>query len=125
MTTAGLRTLEVQRLALEHGITLKDATAYNVQLRNHRPMLIDTLSFEIYEEGRPWVAYRQFCQHFLAPLELLRSHIDGVPLDLASRLLPRRTLLRPGLHVHLHSRFQQRHADDAREVRPTRAGRPG
>jgi hypothetical protein len=128
LRAAGLRTLEVQRLALEHGMTLKDATAYNVQLRDHRPVLIDTLSFEIYKEGRPWVAYRQFCQHFLAPLalasycdvrllELLRSYIDGIPLDLASRLLPRRTRLRPGLymHLHLHSRFQQRHADDARE----------
>ena len=128
LRAAGLRTLEVQRLALEHGMTLKDAAAYNVQLRDHQPVLIDTLSFEIYEEGRPWVAYRQFCQHFLAPLalasycdvrllELLRSYIDGVPLDLASRLLPRRTRLRPGLymHLHLHARFQQRHADDARE----------
>jgi len=39
--------------------------------------------------------------------------MDGVPLDLASSLLPKRTRLRPGMqaHIHLHSRFQKRFAD--------------
>ena len=80
-------------------MSLKDASAYNIQFRGGRPVLIDTLSFERYREGEPWVAYRQFCQHFLAPLalmshtdvrlsQLLRVYIDGIPLDLASRLLP-------------------------------------
>lgn len=116
---AALLTLAVQRRALEHGMSLKDATAYNVQFRNGRPIFIDTLSFEVYQPGEPWVAYRQFCQHFLAPLALMsltdvrlnqlsRANIDGVPLDLASRLLPWRTRLDVGLalHVHLHARFQ-------------------
>ena len=49
---------------------LKDASAYNIQFHCGKPVLIDTLSFEQYQEGRPWVAYRQFCQHFLAPLAL-------------------------------------------------------
>jgi ribosomal protein L11 methylase PrmA len=75
-------------------------------------------------EDRPWVAYRQFCQHFLAPLalmalidvrlsQLLRIHIDGIPLDLASRLLPIRTRLNPALalHLHLHAGAQRRYAD--------------
>ncbi len=31
-----------------------------------RPVLIDTLSFARLSEGEPWIAYRQFCQHFLA-----------------------------------------------------------
>ena len=30
-------------------------------------MLIDSLSFEPADAGAPWVAYRQFCEHFLAP----------------------------------------------------------
>jgi hypothetical protein len=92
---------------------LKDASAYNVQFLRGRPILIDTLSFETYREGEPWIAYRQFCQHFLAPLalmalvdvrlsSLLRMHIDGIPLDLASKLLPGSTRLRPGLLVHVH-----------------------
>lgn len=120
---AALATLRIQREALTHDMTLKDASAYNVQFHRGRPVLIDTLSFQRYRDGEPWRAYRQFCQHFLAPLalmsrrdvrlgQLLRVHLDGVPLDLAAALLPRRTWLRPGLAVHLwlHSRLQRRHA---------------
>ena len=120
---AALATLAAQRRAVEHGMTLKDASAYNMQFRAGQPQLVDTLSFEALREGQPWVAYRQFCQHFLAPLalmagrdvrlsQLLRSNIDGVPLDLASRLLPRRSWLSPGLliHVHLHALAQRRFA---------------
>lgn len=116
---AALLTLDAQLIALRRNMSLKDATAYNVQFVHGRPVLIDTLSFEAYEEGRPWVAYRQFCQHFLAPLalmarvdvrlnHLLRAYIDGIPLDLASKLLPRGTRLNMGLlmHLHLHARMQ-------------------
>lgn len=113
LKAAALTTLRIQTLALEHGMSLKDASAYNIQFHAGAPLLIDTLSFEAYEEGRPWIAYRQFCQHFLAPLSLIsftdhrlsalfRVFIDGVPLDLASRLLPLRSRLRLGLATHLH-----------------------
>jgi len=119
---AALLTLAIQKLALQKNLTLKDASAYNIQFHRGRPVLIDTLSFTRYREGEPWVAYRQFCQHFLAPLalmaqrdirlaDLLRTNIDGVPLDLASRLLPARTKLRPGLlmHLHAHAASQKKH----------------
>ncbi|HQE18263.1 MAG TPA: hypothetical protein PK607_07130 [Aggregatilineales bacterium] len=121
LKAAALATLKIQKLALKHGMTLKDASAYNIQFVDGKPVLIDTLSFARYNEGEPWVAYRQFCQHFLAPLalmaytdvrisQLLRVFIDGIPLDMASKLLPRRTYLRPALslHIHLHARGQQR-----------------
>ena len=127
---AALLTLEVQRLALLHGMSLKDASAYNVQFDGGRPILIDTLSFERLEEGAPWVAYRQFCQHFLAPLALMahrdvrlgqlaRVHLDGVPLDLAARLLPLRARLRPSLLLHLvlHARSQKAAEGRAAPVR--------
>ena len=117
---AALLTLKIQEKALEYGMSLKDASAYNIQFLGGKPILIDTLSFEKYVEGRPWVAYKQFCQHFLAPLslmkykdvrlsQLLRIHLDGIPLDLASRLLPFRTYfnLQLLLHVHLHSLSQR------------------
>ena len=107
-------------------MVLKDASAYNVQYFDGGPLLIDTLSFEAYHEGRPWVAYRQFCEHFLAPLllmslkdvrlnQLLRIHIDGIPLDLAASLLPKRTYLNLGIlmHLHLHARAQRRYADSS------------
>jgi ribosomal protein L11 methylase PrmA len=121
---AALLTLEIQRRSLEAGMSLKDCSAYNVQFKEGRPIFIDTLSFEVYREGEPWVAYRQFCQHFLAPLalmsrvdirlsRLLRTYLDGVPLDLASRLLPRRTWLKLGIgiHIHLHAKSQSMFAE--------------
>ncbi len=123
---AALATLSIQKRALKMGMTLKDASAYNIQFHQGRPVLIDTLSFEIYKEGEPWVAYRQFCQHFLAPLalmayrdirlsQLMRVYIDGIPLDLASELLPMRTRFNLGLatHIHLHASAQKRYADTA------------
>ncbi len=123
---AALATLEIQSEAMACGLSLKDATAYNIQFVDGRPVFIDTLSFERYGEGAPWPAYRQFCQHFLAPLALMarvdirlgalmRDFVDGIPLDLASRLLGWRARWNPGLlmHVHLHGKSQIRHAGDA------------
>jgi ribosomal protein L11 methylase PrmA len=123
---AALLTLEIQERALAHGFTLRDSSAYNVQFRGGRPVFIDTLSFEPLEEGKPWVAYKQFCEHFLVPLTLmsardvrcaalLRTYLDGIPLDLGSRLLPRRTWasLATVLHIHLHAWAQGRYAGRA------------
>ena len=45
---------------------LRDASAYNVQFDGGRPILIDSLSFEVADLSAPWPAYRQFCKHFLA-----------------------------------------------------------
>ncbi len=130
---AALATLRIQRRALKFGMSLKDASAYNIQFVWGKPLLIDTLSFETYREGEPWVAYRQFCQHFLAPLALmsyrdvragqfLRLHMDGIPLDLAAGLLPWSSRLRPGLlvHVHWHAGAQARHANRPQDLRTAR-----
>jgi len=126
---AALLTLAIEQESLAAGFSLKDASAYNVQYLRGRPIFIDTLSFERYREGEPWRAYRQFCQHFLAPLALmarvdprlgllLRNHIDGIPLDLASRLLGWGSRFRLGLllHVHLHARVQRRFQNKQRRV---------
>ena len=126
---AALVTLRIQREALECGMTLKDASAYNIQFQAGRPLLIDTLSFSVHEDGQPWAGYRQFCQHFLAPLalmsyrdvrlsQLLRVHIDGIPLDLAASLLSRRAWLRPTLLLNLlfHARSQKKHEGSGEEA---------
>ncbi|HNQ96085.1 MAG TPA: hypothetical protein PKH47_15555, partial [Anaerolineales bacterium] len=70
LKSAALATLTIQKRALKADMSLKDASAYNMQFVRGKAMLIDTLSFEMYQEGQPWVAYKQFCQHFLAPLAL-------------------------------------------------------
>ena len=121
---AALTTLEIQKRALDFGMSLKDCSAYNIQFRGGKPILIDTLSFENYREGKPWVPYKQFCQHFFAPLSLmsyrdirlnqfLRNYIDGVPLDLASSLLPFRTRFKFSFlsHIHFHAKSQKYFAD--------------
>jgi ribosomal protein L11 methylase PrmA len=122
LVDAALLTLEAQSQAMAAGFTLRDATAYNVQFRHGKPILIDTLSFERATPGSPWIAYRQFCEQFLAPLALmafrdvrcgvlLRDYLDGIPLDLAAGLLPWRTRLNLGLgsHIHAHARAQRRY----------------
>lgn len=132
---AALLTLEIQKYALAHGMILKDASAFNIQFIGSTPIFVDTLSFEIYNDGDPWIAYRQFCQHFLAPLklassvdtrllELMRRYLDGIPLDLASRLLPKSSWLSLStlLHIHLHSRSIARHSATDATTKPSKVG---
>jgi ribosomal protein L11 methylase PrmA len=117
-------TLQIQKIALEFGMSLKDASTYNIQFLKDHFVFIDTLSFEKYVQDKPWVAYKQFCQHFLAPLalmsykdirlnQLLRIFIDGVPLDLASSLLPSSSLFKFSSlsHIHLHAKSQKHYSD--------------
>ena len=40
---AALTTLKIQQIALQYGMSLKDASAFNIQFHNGRPTLIDTL----------------------------------------------------------------------------------
>jgi len=115
LKAAALATLEIQRLAISHGFTLKDAHGFNIQFDEGVPVLIDTLSFDRWEHG-PWDAYRQFCESFLIPLALMRyrgqqlntllaKFLNGIPLEIGSGLLPLRTRLSIPLliHVHLHA----------------------
>ncbi len=119
---AALLTLEIQRRALEKGFTLKDASAFNVQFLHGKPVFIDTLSFDLHQEGSPWAAYRQFCEHFLMPLALAsytdlhsllmqRNFLDGIPLSLGVTLLPLKARMKFGLMTHLfiHSSFQKKY----------------
>lgn len=109
---AALTTLEIQKIALTHGMSLKDASSFNIQYLSGKPVFIDTLSFEKYNEGSPWVAYRQFCEHFLNPLalasyvdirfiKLLELNIDGIPMDFAVKMLPFKSRLRIPLLLHI------------------------
>ncbi len=121
---AALATLEIQSIAMDFGMTLKDSSAYNIQFKDCKPILIDTLSFEMYKEGDIWKAYKQFCSHFLAPLalmahkdirlsQLLRNYVDGIPLDMASALLPTKMFLSYSLlaHIHAHAKSQKHYGD--------------
>ncbi|MCD6297544.1 MAG: SAM-dependent methyltransferase [Deltaproteobacteria bacterium] len=116
---AALIHLDAMEMLLPHGFWLRDASAFNVQYDGNRLCLIDTLSIGHRIAESPWVAYGQFCSHFLAPLamaaycdirtlSLWRNYIDGYPLDLVTKMLPFWRRYRPGLFMHLalHARFQ-------------------
>jgi hypothetical protein len=122
---AAALTLRIQKHALKAGLSLKDSSAYNIQFLRGKPIFIDTLSFEKYQEGSPWAAYRQYCQQFLAPLavmhytntyiaNLLRVYLDGLPLPVASQMLPARARLNFGclLHIFLHASSIQRYTHE-------------
>ena len=124
MKDAGLVMLEIQKIALHHGMILKDASAFNIQFHKGRLVLVDTLSFEKYNDNKPWIAYRQFCEHFIAPLALMHfldqrlnflftSNIDGIPLELAVKMLPVKAKLRLGIYMHLilHSRLKVKYSN--------------
>lgn len=112
---AALLTLNIAAAAIEKGMLLKDATPFNIQFINGKPIFIDTLSFEQYDAQQPWVAYRQFCECFVAPL-LLQQYCDvemaklfavypnGIPLQIVKTLLPRRA--KWNLHNYLHVYLQ-------------------
>ncbi|MHC5060963.1 MAG: SAM-dependent methyltransferase [Planctomycetota bacterium] len=127
---AALATLAIQKKAFDFGMTLKDSSAFNIQFVGCKPVFIDTLSFEKYRQGQTWVAYKQFCQHFLGPLalmackdvrlsQLLRVYIDGLPLDLVAKLLPIKTWFKFSLlsHIHLHAKSQLHFSDKPVKVK--------
>ncbi|MBT3387704.1 MAG: class I SAM-dependent methyltransferase [Desulfobacula sp.] len=118
---AALLHLDMMDFLIPKGFWLRDANAFNVQCHNGKLLLIDTLSIGKRTENSPWVAYNQFCSHFLAPLAvaaysdirtlgLWRANINGYPLDLAARLLPTLKKYSPGLLMHLtmHAHFQKK-----------------
>ena len=113
---AAMLTLQLALTALDYGMVLKDATPYNVQFHKGKPVFIDSLSFETYQEGEPWIAYRQFCENFVGPLalmhysglplqQLLLAYPGGIPLLYVKKLLPYKSRfnLHLFLHVHLHA----------------------
>lgn len=121
---AALLTLSIQKLAMSHGMSLKDSTSFNIQFLEGKPILIDTLSFEKYVDGKPWIAYKQFCEQFLAPLtlvadkdinlsKLLIPFAGTIPLDLAVKLLPLKSKFRPATFLHLvaHAKSQKKYDD--------------
>jgi hypothetical protein len=118
---AAVVTLRAAQDAMNYGMMLKDASAYNVQWYNGRMLFIDTISFEKYNETKPWIAYRQFCEHFLAPLalmhylklplqNLLLAYPNGIPLAIVKKLLPAKSRfnLNSFLHLHLHANISER-----------------
>lgn len=122
LKAAALLHLDLMLQAIDHGLILKDATPYNVQFVDGAPVLIDSLSFDLYNENLPWIAYRQFCESFLYPL--LLEHFgkffvhqsfgfakEGIDAKHTAQLLPWRSKYRLNcwLHVYLPARISGNH----------------
>lgn len=111
LRAAALLTLDLSLTALDAGFQLKDASAYNVAFDGGKPTFIDLGSFEQGYSGL-WVGYSQFVSHFLLPLlitshlgvpfqPLLRTYLDGIPLDVGARLFQGRKGLSKGVAYHV------------------------
>lgn len=108
---AALLTLKIQNIALRYNMSLKDASIYNVQFLNGKPIFIDTTSFE-FNNDKPWTAYYQFCKHFLYPLWIMKyvspelnslylSNLDGIDPKFTIQLMPIRAYFRLSVILHL------------------------
>ena len=124
---AALLVLDIVKESIQHGFMLKDATPFNVQFYKGKPVWIDTLSFEVYDPSKPWIAYRQFCECFLFPLYLgrylktdihktLSTYLEGIPASLTSKLLPMRSSLNLGVWLHVY--LQGAVKTDSKNVSP-------
>jgi ribosomal protein L11 methylase PrmA len=120
LQAAALLTIDLHLDALKSGLTLSDASAYNVQFVGPRPLFIDYLSLIPYQSGQVWLGYRQFCEQFLNPLlltaktgvafqPLYRGTLEGLRSGDLAALLPWRGKLDPrvALHVVLQGRMQR------------------
>ncbi len=110
--------LAINKIALRHGMILKDATPYNFYLKAGKAIMLDTSSFEFFKAGDKWMAYKQFCSEFFTPLALMhysgqrwsritKSHLRGLPLNFVSKQLPLKSWFNIStfLHIHLHSKY--------------------
>lgn len=121
---AAILQLDLLEGSLSAGLTIKDATPYNIQFVAGRPVFIDVGSFEEYRKGEPWIGYRQFTRQFLFPLMLrawvgvpfqpwLRGDLEGLTSAQMARLLPWRKRFNPSalLHVRLQAKMEARMGD--------------
>lgn len=126
LKAAALHHLDLHLELLDGGMTLSDASAYNIQFCGAQPIFIDALSFRRYVEGEFWFGHRQFCEQFLNPLLLralfgiphnawYRGSIEGIPAVEFARLLRPRHLLSWNVltHVLMQGKLQRQSVQTA------------
>lgn len=133
LKAAALLHLDIHLRALEYGVTMTDASAYNIQFIGPNPVFIDSLSFRRYETGEYWFGHRQFCEQFVNPLLLqsclglphnlwYRAALDGVGTSELSDLLGWRHKLSWHVftNVALQARLQQSSGSREKAARQAR-----
>ena len=90
--------LNFQIYLLKKNAKLLDASAYNIQFKNNKPIFIDVLSIDKYTDGEFWYGHKQFCENFLNPLLLkskkgidfnnwFKGNLEGISTNEISNLL--------------------------------------
>ena len=98
LKAAAIFHLDLQLFLLELNATLLDASAYNIQFIDSKPIFIDILSIDKYIENDPWKGHRQFCENFLNPLILkskkgikfnnwFRGNLEGIETSDLNKIL--------------------------------------
>jgi ribosomal protein L11 methylase PrmA len=119
LKAAALLHLDIHIEALRAGVSLSDASAYNVQFNGPKPIFIDVLSLRRYRDGEVWAGHRQFCEQFLNPLLLrtcfgiphnswFRGGLEGIETMHLARMMPwwRNLSFNVLSHVTLQARLQ-------------------
>jgi SAM-dependent methyltransferase len=112
LADAGIATLDLQLRLLEAGLSLKDASAYNIQFDRGRPVFIDLTSIERPARLDLWYALGQFGQMFTFPLLLFRERgwdlrsyflgsLGGRTLEQVARSFGAPSRMRPALLLDL------------------------
>lgn len=125
---AALLQLDLLADALSEGITIKDATPFNIQFVQGKPIFIDVGSFEPYRDGEPWIGYRQFTRQFLFPLMLrawldiphqiwLRGDMEGPTAGQMKEILPRSKRMKPAVMMHVSLQASMEDRLSGKEIR--------
>ena len=105
--------LNFQIYLLKKDVKLIDASAFNIQFKNNKPIFIDILSLSEYKDGEYWYAHKQFCENFLNPLILsskkginfnnwFRGNLEGIHTHELAPLLNLKDLFSPTVFFHVY-----------------------
>ncbi|MBU1694980.1 MAG: class I SAM-dependent methyltransferase [Verrucomicrobia bacterium] len=125
LADAALLHLTIQEALLKADLSLKDATAFNVQFVRGRPVLIDLGSIEKPGRRDVWVAYSQFCRMFLYPLalqlfrgmnfrQIFLADVQGISAEETYKLLGFWRSFSPAFFMDVFLQRQFNRADQAR-----------
>jgi ribosomal protein L11 methylase PrmA len=126
---AALHHLNFQIFLLERDCVLIDASAYNIQFNNTKPIFIDVLSIENYKYGSYWFGHKQFCEQFLNPLLIssakninfnnwFKGNLDGISTSDTNSILSFKDKINPSVftHVFLLDRLQKKTIENPKET---------
>jgi hypothetical protein len=129
LADAALLHLNLQSRLLGQGLSLKDASAFNVQFKLGQPVFIDAGSIERPRRLDIWYAYGQFCRMFLFPLilnqtrglsfrQMFMSELDGVQVESAYKLLGALRSLAPRhfIDVYLQNKLVHKQVHDSAKL---------